>query len=170
MFSVSAAQNDPASHIVLYEKLFDVADSLLPRTPKLVRSTLWHWDVHVPNLFVEDGKITSLIDWQDVWAGPLFLQARHPRLVMFNGEIMLKLPKHYDALTDEQEKARLRTQVDKSLVRWVYESETETSHPILHEIFHLPHWRTRRDTVKFASDTRDGDILPFRQCLIRIVR
>jgi Phosphotransferase enzyme family len=153
----------------MYKKLLDVADSLLPKKEEFVRSTLWHWDVHAPNLFVEGGKVTSLIDWQDVWAGPLFLQAQHPRLVRYKGEAMLKLPKHYDTLTDEEEKTRIRTQVERFLVAWVYESETKASNPILHELFNLPHSRTRRDTVEVASNTWEGDILPFRQCLIRIV-
>lgn len=83
---------------------------------------------------------------------------------------MLKLPQHYDTLVDKEEKARIRTQVEKSLVLWVYESETKTSNPALHELFHLPQWRTRRHAVEFASNTWEGDIIPFRQCLIRIVR
>jgi len=83
---------------------------------------------------------------------------------------MLKLPEHYDALVDEEEKARIRAQVERSLALWVYESETKMSNPILHELFHLPQWRTRRDMVEFASNMWEGDILPFRQCLIRIVR
>lgn len=83
---------------------------------------------------------------------------------------MLKLPEHYDTLVDEEEKARIRTQVEKSLALWVYESETKKSNPILHKLSQLPQWRTMRDTVAFASNTWEGDILPFRQCLIRIVR
>lgn len=83
---------------------------------------------------------------------------------------MLKLPEQYDALVDGEEKARIRAQVERSLALWVYESETKTSNPILYELFHLPQWRTRRDTIEFASNTWEGDILTFRECLIRIVR
>ncbi|KAH0841198.1 phosphotransferase enzyme family protein [Fonsecaea pedrosoi] len=152
-FSVSRAQNTPSSHVALYEKFLAVADSLLPKKQDLVRSTLWHWDIHAPNLFVHDGKVTSLIDWQDVWAGPLLLQARHPRLVSRQGR-----------------KARIRSQVENSLVLWVYESQIKKRNPILHELSQLPQWRTIRDTVEFASNTWEGDILPFRQRLIRIAR
>ncbi|OAL34316.1 hypothetical protein AYO20_06369 [Fonsecaea nubica] len=167
-FSVPGAQNTPSSHVALYEKFLAVADSLLPKRQDLVRPTLWHWDIHAPNLFVHDGKVTSLIDWQDVWAGPLLLQARHPRLIRYDGEVILKLPEHYDALVDKEEKARIRSQVESSLVLWVYESQTKKHNPILHELSQLPQWRTIRDTVELASNTWDGDILPFRQCLIRI--
>jgi len=105
-----------------------------------------------------------------VWAAPLFLQARYPQLIRYNGDILLKLPENYETLVDEEEKARIRAQVSRSLVQLVYESDTKTSNPILHKLFHFPQWRTRRDTVEFASDTWGGDILPFRQCLIRIAR
>lgn len=115
-------------------------------------------------------KVTSLIDWQDVWAGPLFLQAKHPRLVDYDGEMMLKLPENYEALEDEDEKARIQTQVEKSIVLRAYETDTKNANPILDKIFHLPRGRTRRDTVQISSNTWDGDILPFRQCLIWIVR
>lgn len=62
----------------------EVADYLLPKGDQ-IRSTLWHWDIHAPNMFVHKDCITSLIDWQDTWAGPLFLQARSPQLVDYNG-------------------------------------------------------------------------------------
>jgi hypothetical protein len=135
-----------------------------------VRPTLWHWDIHAPNIFVHENHVTSLIDWQDTWVGPLFLQARHPRLVDYNGESMMELPESYGALEDEDEKMRIRTQVEKSVVLWSYEMENKDRNPILHEILHVNHGRTRRDTIDFAANTWDGDIIPFRQCLIRIAR
>jgi hypothetical protein len=85
----------------------DLIEYLLPEGD-LSRPTLWHWDIHAPNIFVDNNRVTSLIDWQDTWIGPLFLQARHPRLVDYNGELMLKLPQNYNALEDE-EKMRVGT-------------------------------------------------------------
>ena len=154
LFSVSVAQNTPGNHIVLYKKLLDIADFMLPKNREIIRSTIWHWD----------------IDWQDVWAGPLFFQAQYPRLVRYSGEVILKLPEHYDSLTDEEEKARIRTQVERSILQWMYESETKTANPKLYELFNVPQWRTRCDAMEFGANTWDGDILPFRQCLIRIAR
>jgi hypothetical protein len=57
---------------------------------------------------VEGGRIVSLIDWQNAWAGPLFLQFRHPKLVDYNGEVRLKLPENYESLEEGDEKARIR--------------------------------------------------------------
>lgn len=146
----------------------DVVEYLLPEGDE-IRPALWHWDIHAPNIFVHKDRITSLIDWQDTWVGPLFLQARHPRLVDYNGELMLTLPKSYDALEDE-EKQRIQTQVQQSIVLWTYEMETKKTNPILHDMWHMKRSRTRRDTVDFSANTWDGDIIPFRQCLIRIAR
>jgi hypothetical protein len=83
---------------------------------------------------------------------------------------MMKLPESYDTLEDEDEKMRVRTQVEKSIVLWTYETETKTTNPILHNVLHINQGRTRRDTIDFSANTWDGDIIPFRQCLIRIAR
>ncbi|EAW24094.1 uncharacterized protein NFIA_036660 [Aspergillus fischeri NRRL 181] len=172
MFMVAEcySQNSADAHIELYNKFLDVSDYLLPNNKELNRSTIWHWDIHAPNLFVEGNKVTGLIDWQDNWAGPLFLQARRPKLVAYNGDIMLELPEYYKDIEDEDERARIRAQVEKSIVLWAYESNTKRTNSVLHEIFDLPHGRTRKETVVFSTNTWDDDIIPFRQCLIRVAR
>lgn len=82
---------------------------------------------------------------------------------------MMRLPESYDTLEDD-EKSRVRTQVEKSIVLWTYETETKNMNPLLHDILHIVQGRTRRDSVDFSANTWDGDIIPFRQCLIRIAR
>jgi hypothetical protein len=88
----------------------------------------------------------------------------------YNGELLLKLPKSYEALEDEDEKLRVRTEVEISIFLWTYETEPKNANPILHDILRTKQGRTRRDTVEFSANTWDGDIVPFRQCLIRIAR
>lgn len=139
-----------------------MADYLLPSDHNLTKSTLWHWDIHAPNIFVNEDKITSVIDWQDARVGPLFLQARQPRLVDYNGELILKLPESYVSLQDDEEKQGVESKVEESIVLWPYESDTKKANPLLHEIYHLPHERTRRDILDFSANTWDGDIIPFR--------
>ncbi|KAK0109425.1 Phosphotransferase enzyme [Cadophora gregata] len=169
VFLPSEAQNSPSSHISLYEMFLRMVPYLLPKKKELSKSTLWHWDLHSANIFVEGNRITSIIDWQDTWAGPLFLQFRHPKLADYNGEVLLKLPDDYEILEGD-EKARTRNQVEKSIVLYHYETETESVNPLLSEILRIHQGRTRRETVQFAANTWDGDILPFRQCLIRLER
>ena len=170
IFVASEAQNSPSSHISLYQLFLRTTAHILPKDKRLSRPTLWHWDLHSANLFVEGNRITSLIDWQDTWAGPLFLQFRHPKLVDFNGELLLKLPENYESLEEGDAKARIRTQVEKSIVLYTYETETNRRNLLLSEILRIPLGRIRRETVQFAANTWDGDILPFRQCLIRLER
>jgi hypothetical protein len=90
--------------------------------------------------------------------------------VDYNGEVLLKLPENYESLEDGGEKARTRKQVEKSIVLYTYETETDKTNPLLREILRINNGRTRRETVQFAANTWDGDILPFRQCLIRVER
>lgn len=59
---MSPAQCSPEAHIDLYERFEKVIEDLIPDDTDLSRSTLWHWDLHRPNIFVQHGKITALID------------------------------------------------------------------------------------------------------------
>ncbi|CZS93857.1 probable FMP29 Found in Mitochondrial Proteome [Rhynchosporium graminicola] len=169
IFVASEAQNSPGFHLSLYKMFSYIIPYILPPKKALSAATLWHWDMHSANIFVEGNRITSLIDWQDTWLGPLFLQYRHPKLVDYNGKMLLKLPEHYESLVGD-EKAHTRNQVEKSVVLHMYETETATKNPSLGEILHMHHGRPRRETVHFAANTWEGDIIPFRQCLIRLER
>lgn len=98
-----AAQNDPEAHIGLLGKYLAVAPYLLDVNKRLVRSALLHADLHSSNLFVDGGHITAVIDWQESWAGPLMLQAKASSpLVNYEGEILLKRPENFHAVTDEE--------------------------------------------------------------------
>ena len=116
----SDAQNSPDAHISLYEKYLDVSPYIAQRDERLTRATLWHRDLRAPNIFVKDGRITSLIDWQSAWAGPLLLQYRYPGLVRYGGEVMSKLPEKYEDL-EQSEQNRISRQVERSLVQYSYE-------------------------------------------------
>jgi hypothetical protein len=168
-FLGSNAQYLPAAHISLHEKFLDMSSYILPEDQRFVHPTLWHWDMHASNIFVQDNRITCLIDWQSAWAGPLSLQFQYPKLVSYNGPTMLRLPENFKSLEDD-EKARIRKQVERSLVLYVYKTETAKVNPLLDELLQIPHRVTRKHTVEFAANTWDEDIIPFRQCLIRLER
>ena len=165
----SAAQISPEAHILLLERFSKVAPYLLPEDTDLVCSNLWHGDLHSGNVFIDQNHITSIIDWQGTWAGPLFVQARVPQLVDHPGDIILRLPENYKDLGDE-EKARVRHQVASSIVRYTYETHTAKVNPRLSKVFQFEHGRTRTEPISFAGDTWDNDILPFRETLINIER
>lgn len=163
----SAAQNAPSEHVSLLEKYLKIAPYLLPTDPDLLTSNLWHKDLHSGNIFLEGGHITSIIDWQRAWAGPLFTQARHPQLIDYQGEVMLKFPDSYKDLTEDK-KIPIRKQVASSIILHLYENFTAKANPRLSKVFSVEHGRTRGEVISFASNTWDDDILPFRECLIRI--
>ncbi|KAF7592337.1 Phosphotransferase enzyme [Aspergillus hancockii] len=103
---------------------------------------------------------------------PLFLQARHPKLIRYNGEILLKLPEDYKTTKDKNERRQVREHKGKSLVLWAYDTNVEKKNPLRHEIFCQTHGLTKSDAVLFSTNTWDDDvgILLFRECLIRLTR
>ena len=89
-----------------------VAHHILPKEASFRASTMWHGDLHTGNIFVNPEKpteIVSIIDWQSVHLSPLFLQARHPALIEFNGPIpkdfnRIELPENFDKLSPNKKK------------------------------------------------------------------
>ncbi|KAK8243411.1 kinase-like domain-containing protein [Phyllosticta capitalensis] len=163
-------EDDPRVHIGLYRKFEAVVDGMLPRNRDILRSTLWHFDLGAANLFVQDGKISSVIDWQGAWAGPLLFQARHPRLVSYAGELTLSVPEEYEPMEDEDEKAAVRTKIERSIIVVEYQEKTARENPTLDEAFKTPCGKVLQQTVAHASNTWDEDLIALRQCLIRVVR
>jgi hypothetical protein len=164
----SKDQDKPDAHITLYNKLLAVAPFLIPAGEQS-RATLWHCNLHSPNIFVHRNRITSIIDWENVWVGPLFWQARIPQLVAYSGDQMLELPGDYETMQDD-EKAQMKDKMERSLLLRLYENKTEKLNPLLHDAFNVPQTRLRGHIIAWADSTWDTEILPFRQCLIRIHR
>ena len=165
---MSEDQRNPSAHIALCEKFLKVATYLIPQG-HLSSSTLWQWDI-TQNIFVENNRISSIIDWRDCWIGPRFLQARHPQLVQYSGEMMLDLPKDFETLTNKEEEARIWSQVEKTLVLLTYETHSKDLSALLEGIERVPQKQNRRDIVDLAGGTWEGSLIPLRQCLIRVAR
>ena len=133
----------------------------------MIASTLWHNDIHASNIFVSKGRVTSLTDWQAAWMGPLFIQARQPRLLDRSGELLLKLPENFKELeVDEQN--RLNEQVSTSILLHVYETHTAMQNPRLSRLYRFRHGNTLTQPILFAGNTWQDDILPLRESLIRV--
>ncbi|RAK76383.1 aminoglycoside phosphotransferase family protein, partial [Aspergillus fijiensis CBS 313.89] len=165
----SATQNSPSSHISLLQKYRQVAPYLLPDDPVVVAPYIWHTDLHAGNIFICNGKISSVIDWQGLWAAPLIIQARHPRLVDYNGEVILKAPTTFKQL-DLAEKARIRGLMSRSILLYLYEKQIARELPLLDKVLRFDHGRTRCNPVLFVGDTWEDDLLPLRESLIRFER
>ncbi|EAW11438.1 phosphotransferase family protein [Aspergillus clavatus NRRL 1] len=166
---VSTAQKSPEAHLQLLEKYLKVAPSLMDIDPILTRPTLWHRDLHSSNLFVDDGHITAVIDWQGSLAGPLFLQAQPSPLVDYQGSILLQRPENFDDL-DPEHQAQIKQKIFKSTLFQLYLLETKKRSPLLSRAFHLDHGKTRRLPIELAGNTWDDEIVSFREALINVER
>lgn len=158
------------ARLSLLARFAAVCNYLPPSRWSLNKATLSHWDLRTPNIFVEGGRITSLIDWQDVWVGPLFMQERRPPLIDYREKIILRLPENYEAMKNKQEKAKLAQKVEKSILCWVYGRRTQKENPNLQELFDLPLARTRWEAVLYASDIWNGETTPLREYLYTLQR
>ncbi|PLN86156.1 kinase-like domain-containing protein [Aspergillus taichungensis] len=163
----SVTQSSPSSHISMLDRYLQVAPYLLPSDHSVTASHLWHTDLHSANIFVENGHISSVIDWQGIWAAPLILQARHPRLVYYKGDIILEAPANFKDL-EPDEKNKVREQMSRSIILYLYEKQIAKDVPLLDKVIRFPYGRTRCEPILFVGDTWDDDILPLRESLIRI--
>lgn len=117
-------------------------------------------------MFISESLITSLIDWQATWTGPLIIQAQQPRLLSHEVEVMFRLPENFNDL-EADERDRLNEQVASSILLYVYETETIRQDPLLSRADRLNYEKIRIQPILFASDTWTDDILPFRDSLER---
>ncbi|KAL2837153.1 hypothetical protein BJX68DRAFT_274245 [Aspergillus pseudodeflectus] len=165
----SKTQNSPGSHISLLQRYVQVAPYLLASDSDVVASHIWHSDLHAGNIFIDINtcQISSIIDWQGIWAAPFILQARHPRLVQYDGELILKAPTNFKDL-EPGEKNRIRDNMSQSIILYLYEQTIAKEVPIHHKALHFSNGRTRCEPIIFAGDTWEDDIIPLRESLIRI--
>ncbi|PYI05424.1 phosphotransferase family protein [Aspergillus sclerotiicarbonarius CBS 121057] len=165
----SETQNSPKNHIALLEKYLKVAPYLLPDEPSIITPHIWHTDLHAGNIFIQDNKITSVIKWQEIWAAPLILRARHSRFVDYNRPITLKAPTNFKDLNPE-EKKKIQDQMSRSIILYLYEIQIAKETPLRHKILRYNQGRTRCELILFVGNTWEDDILPLRECLIRLER
>lgn len=128
---------------------------------------LWHPDIHGGNIFVDQGRISSVIDWQSIWIGPLIPQARTPRLIDYHGEIKLKFPENFKGL-DKDKRFQVRDQVSKSIQVYLDEHKTAKNNPLLNKAIRQPFGKLLGQLVDFAGNSWDDDILRIRECLIKL--
>ncbi|EZG03221.1 hypothetical protein H106_06718 [Trichophyton rubrum CBS 735.88] len=107
-----------------------ISKYILPKNKETHKGVLWHPDLHTDNIFVDPqdpAKITCLIDWQAAHIAPLFLQARQPAFLDFDGPIPERLkfpslPENFDNLQPE-EKLNAKKLRDEQALYVLYEIE-----------------------------------------------
>jgi hypothetical protein len=107
------------------QNVLKVAEFLSPNDKEISKPVLWHPDLHGDNIFVnpdQPTQILSIIDWQAVNLSPLFLQARHPALIEFEGPIpeglqRIRLPDNFDDLSPEEQLDAKKLRAAQSLYK-----------------------------------------------------
>ncbi|KZF21497.1 hypothetical protein L228DRAFT_261664 [Xylona heveae TC161] len=111
----------PDIHVQLLELYLTLLPYILPPVEEVTSAVLWHEELYFDHIFVDETdrtKITGIIDWQGIYAAPLFMQAGFPAIAYSTepyewGTIMPQLPDDYETLSEadkETAKDRLRVQ------------------------------------------------------------
>ncbi|KAF7923997.1 hypothetical protein EAE99_006658 [Botrytis elliptica] len=100
------SQHSPGAHIDLYNRFLDIHRFITPEDARMTQSNLWHTEIDSDHVFVKDGNITSRIDWQFAWTGPLFLQFDDPDFTKYNRAMKLKDFKEASPLAHDGSRVR----------------------------------------------------------------
>ena len=169
--------SSPKIHIQLLEQFLCILPYILPPGKDIGSPVLLHGDLHSKNIFVDDTnptKVSGIIDWQGVWAAPLFIQARFPSLFDSDGPyawggIEPKLPDDYDSLS-ESEKQLASNKLSEQRLKKFYELASRKFNPLLTKA--LDAMRNEDDPTTFifcvvGQTWLDGPI-PLRELLVQI--
>ncbi|KAF2454103.1 kinase-like domain-containing protein [Lineolata rhizophorae] len=164
----SEAQYSPEAHIAALQKFLSAIPHIVPKDSEIVSPRLWHPDVHTGNIYVDDrGQISSIIDWQGVWAAPVFIGANPPSLLDYGVDLLMKLPDNFKQL-DEVTKDQLRYQVSESILIRSYETLTAEKNPLMYKMMRHPYGQTLKRLEAFVGSTWDNCLYPLQDCLIRV--
>jgi hypothetical protein len=167
----------PEIHIQLLELFLCALPYILPPGKDIASPVLWHHDLHLQNVFVDDKnptKISGIIDWQAVWAAPLFIQARFPSIFDYDGPytwgaVEPKLPNDFDSLS-ESDKVSASNKLSEERLKKFYEVASRKFNPLVFKA--LDTMRNENDPTTFAFDivgqTWVNGPIPLKELLIQI--
>lgn len=167
----------PEIHIQLLEQFLRVLLYILPPGKDISSPVLGHSDLHLKNIFVDDTdptKISGIIDWQGVWAAPLFIQARFPLVFDCDGPyawgaVEPKLPDDYDSLS-ESDKQWATDKLSEERLKKFYELASRKFSPLFTKALDV--MRNEDDPTTFilyiiGHTWLDGPV-PLRELLVQI--
>ena len=144
----------------------EVAPRILPDNPDLSKAVLWHSNLHTNNIFVDldqPTKILNMIDWQAANVSPLFLQARHPSLIDFEGPISegfdpILLPDNFDQLSKEGQQQAKNLRAAQSIYK-LYELEMLSECPDIARALRYRESLLGQITGIVGSMAGDGEVI-----------
>ncbi|KAF1934824.1 kinase subdomain-containing protein [Clathrospora elynae] len=160
-----------ALKVAVLRHYLKIATQILPNDVNLSKPTMWHSDLHSDNIFVDPSqptRILNIIDWQAVNVSPLFLQARHPLLIEFEGPIQeglkpITLPDGFDDMSEEAQHQAKNLRAAQSLYK-LYEILMLRQCP---EIAHALHFReTLHGQVTGLASSISSDGEPILQGML----
>ncbi len=98
----------PDIQIKVLQDYLKIAQFIVPDDEEMNRPTIRHQDLSPNNIFVDEGEVTGMIDWQHCIILPLFLQAKIPSHFQNYGDKESEnfrppqLPPDFDSLSDEE--------------------------------------------------------------------
>ena len=167
----------PEIHIQLLEQFLCVLPYIFPSIKDTDLPVLWHQDFHPQNIFVDDTdttKISGIIDWQAVWAAPLFMQVQFPSV--FNcdgpytwGAVKPKLPDDFNLLS-EPDKASAVNRLSEERLKKFYNVASWKFNPFVFKALNV--MRNENNPISFTFNMLgqtwiDGPI-PLKELLIQI--
>lgn len=158
----------------------DMAKKVMPavaNNPKLLaqsQPTLWHTDLHMGNIFVDEdnpAEVTGFIDWQHTSINPLFLQVRWPIFLTppedyQEGQVLPQLPPDYEDMDADDKEIAL---YNKEKATW------SKAYEVASFLNDRPAWRAMQVPSPLKEFFRRGDtwaegFLPLRETLIELFR
>ncbi|EFE30980.1 uncharacterized protein ARB_02174 [Trichophyton benhamiae CBS 112371] len=153
--------------------IFKTLESRSADLASISRPTLWHTDLHMGNIFVSDNdptEIVSIIDWQYIAIGPLFLQANWPSFLKpgdeyIYGPIQPQLPHDFEEL-GEAEKRLASSIRDDAIISKSYELQSFLHSQDVYRSLNLP-TVFRELFVRCGESNSEGTIC-LRVCLAEL--
>lgn len=167
-FRAVAGAQTPAEHIAVLQQYRAIAPALVPTDARVTASVLWHPDLNPGNVFItEAGELTSVIDWQGAWAGPLYLQMNTPAFVAYTGPDLPSgaelpvLPETFNRMHASRQEV-VRKDHRAKMLHKLYEIKQLLP-------FKIGAKETRVMPVRAAGRTWKDGILPLQLALLEVV-
>ncbi|EGE08331.1 hypothetical protein TEQG_07305 [Trichophyton equinum CBS 127.97] len=153
--------------------VFETLESSSTELSSISRPRLWHTDLHMGNIFVSDNdptEIVSIIDWQYIAIGPLFLQSNWPNFLKpgdeyIYGPIQPQLPNDFEEL-GEAEKRLASSIRDDAIISKSYELQSFLHSKDVYRSLNLP--TVFRELFVRCGESGSEGTISLRACLAEL--
>lgn len=153
--------------------VFETLESSSTELSSISRPRLWHTDLHMGNIFVSDNdptEIVSIIAWQYIAIGPLFLQSNWPNFLKpgdeyIYGPVQPQLPNDFEEL-GEAEKRLASSIRDDAIISKSYELQSFLHSKDVYRSLNLP--TVFRELFVRCGESGSEGTISLRACLAEL--